>query len=209
MPPAPPHAPYRIETPRLVLRCWELADAPHLKTAVDASLETLRLWMPWAAEEPQTLEQKTALLEGFRARFLAGKDHIYGAWAPDGSAVLGGTGLHDRVGPGARETGYWVRVDAAGQGLATEMAAAMARVGFELLDLERMEIHCDTRNAPSAAIARKLGYTLASTDVGQAIVAGAGPGDQHVFTLAAADHPASPGAALAVQAFDADGQRLL
>lgn len=38
--------PYRIETARLVIRCYDRADAPLLKAAVDASVEHLRPWMP-------------------------------------------------------------------------------------------------------------------------------------------------------------------
>ena len=41
-----PPAPYRIETGRLVLRCYEPDDAPLLKEAVDASIEHLLPWMP-------------------------------------------------------------------------------------------------------------------------------------------------------------------
>src|ERR1700759_5294954 len=37
--------PYRIETERLVLRCWNPADAEALKEAVDASIEHLLPWM--------------------------------------------------------------------------------------------------------------------------------------------------------------------
>ena len=42
--------PYRIVTERLVLRCWEPRDAAALKEAVDASLDHLRPWMPWAQQ---------------------------------------------------------------------------------------------------------------------------------------------------------------
>src|SRR5262249_24384090 len=40
--------PYRIVTERLVLRCWEPSDAAALKEAVDASIDHLLPWMPWA-----------------------------------------------------------------------------------------------------------------------------------------------------------------
>ena len=53
MAPSPP--PYRIETDRLTIRCWEPRDAPLLKQAVDASLDHLRPWMPWARDEPTPL----------------------------------------------------------------------------------------------------------------------------------------------------------
>ena len=62
-----PPAPYRIETERLVIRCYEPRDASLLKEAIDSSLEHLRPWMPWAHQEPQTLEQKMELIRRFRA----------------------------------------------------------------------------------------------------------------------------------------------
>ena len=50
------------------MRCWEPRDAAAIKDAVDSSLEHLRPWLPWAHEEPQTLEQKVELLRMFRGR---------------------------------------------------------------------------------------------------------------------------------------------
>ena len=47
---------------RLVLRCWNPADAPLLKAAIDGSLEHLRPWMPWARHEPEALEAKVERL---------------------------------------------------------------------------------------------------------------------------------------------------
>jgi RimJ/RimL family protein N-acetyltransferase len=49
---------YRIHTQRLVLRCWHPTDAPLLKAAIDASLEHLRPWLPWAQYEPTDLHRK-------------------------------------------------------------------------------------------------------------------------------------------------------
>ena len=46
--------------------------------------------------------------------------------------MLGGMGLHTRVGPRAREIGYWIRKDAEGRGYVTEAVAALTRVGFEV-----------------------------------------------------------------------------
>jgi RimJ/RimL family protein N-acetyltransferase len=51
---------YRILTRRLILRCWEPTDAPELKRVVDANIEHLLPFMPWAAHEPTPLEDKIA-----------------------------------------------------------------------------------------------------------------------------------------------------
>ena len=77
--------------------------------------------------------------------------------------VLGGTGLHPRGGEGAREIGYWVRADQINKGYATEAAAALTRVGFEIEKLRRMGIHCDVDNVRSAAVPPKLGYMHEAT----------------------------------------------
>lgn len=153
----------RIQTPNLLLRCWGSADAPKLQEAIAASMEHLRPWMPWIAHEPESVERKQRRLDRFRRRFEQGRDFIYGAFDPSETKVLGGFGLHRRIGAGAAEIGYWVHVDHVGRGLGTEGAAAMVQVGFETLKLNRIEIHCDPRNVASAAIPPKLGFTLQVT----------------------------------------------
>lgn len=151
---------WRIETERLVLRPWHVEDAPALKAAIDASLEHLRPWMPWAEHEPVAVEEKAGMIEGWVAGFAAGGDLPYGMFARADARVLGSTGLHDRVEGNAREIGYWVHADFEGQGLVTEAAAALTRVGFEVMGLQRLEIHCDPRNVRSAAVPERLGYRL-------------------------------------------------
>jgi RimJ/RimL family protein N-acetyltransferase len=150
--------PYRIETERLVIRCWEPEDAPLLKEAVDSSLDHLRPWMPWARFEPQTLDEKLDLIRSFRGQFDLGTNFTYGLFDPDESQALGGSGLHPRGGEESLEIGYWIRADAIGRGLATELSAVLTRVGIEKSGLTRVDISVDPENERSLAIPRKLGY---------------------------------------------------
>jgi RimJ/RimL family protein N-acetyltransferase len=55
------------------------------------------------------------------------------------------------------EVGYVVSPAYAGRGLASEGAAAMLAIGFDVWGLHRMIGRCDVRNAASAAVLRKLG----------------------------------------------------
>jgi RimJ/RimL family protein N-acetyltransferase len=207
---AVPGPAYRIVTERLVVRCWEPADAPALKRAVDSSLEHLAAWLPWARREPTSLPEKVELLRRFRGRFDLGQDRAYAIFDREEREVLGGTGLHPRAGPGAFEIGYWTRADVGGRGYAREAAAALTRVAFELDAVRRVEIHCAPENVRSAAIPRRLGYAheatlrrpLPSDPDGPAV-------PLLVFTLFAEGYPGSAAADTGLEAFDAAGGRLL
>ena len=200
---------YRIETERLVVRCWEPRDAELLKHAIDSSLEHLRSWLPWAHGEPQSVAQKVALLRRFRGGFDLDQDFVYGVFDSAEARVLGGTGLHMRLGRRAREIGYWLRADAEGRGYMTEAVAALTRVAFEVDGVERVEIHCEPANERSAAVSRRLGYAHEATLRGRARDAHDRPRDVDVYTLFADAYGASPSAAAMVVAFDAVGAQLL
>ena len=178
-----------------------------LSAAIEASLDYLRPWMPWAAEEPKSLAKRVALLRRFRGQFDLGSDFVYGIFERDESAVVGGTGLHTRVGHDAFEVGYWVRIDRAGAGLATEATAALTRVAFELCDVERVEIRTDPANEPSRAIPRKLGFVEEARL--RRRLAYPEPRDVVVYSLFRDEFVASPAARARVEAYDAAGDRVL
>lgn len=190
-----PLPPRRIQTDRLVLRCWEPSDAPLLKSALELSLAHLRAWLPWAVDEPSDLEALQERLARFQREFLAGEGFVYGLFPSDESEVVGGCGLMPRIGPRALEIGYWIRVDRVHRGLATEATCALTLAGLVLPDVDRIEIHCDPANVASAAVPRKLGYRLRETLRQK----GSTPGGQDeaslVFELTDASHLACPGRA--------------
>ena len=203
-----PPAPYRIETARLVIRCYEPRDAPLLKEAVDSSLEHLQAWMPWALDEPQPLEQKQKLIELFRAAFDAGENFTYGIFDADETKLLGGTGLHPRVGPGGLEIGYWIRAGATRRGIATEASAVLTRVGLEVCDADRIEIRIEPRNRASLGVPRKLGFVEEAT-LRRRLPAREGRPlrDVTIFTMFGED--LDPALAPGLRAFDALGRQLL
>ena len=96
--------------------------------AVTESIEHLRPWMPWIAEEP--LHGRAAS----RAASPAGRplwdagDRVYGMFV--GDEVVGGCGLHARIGPGGLEIGYWVRAGRTGRGYATAASRLLTDIAF-------------------------------------------------------------------------------
>jgi RimJ/RimL family protein N-acetyltransferase len=204
-----PPPPYRIRTERLTLRCWEPGDAPLLKDAVDTSLDHLRPWMPWAAEEPKPVEEKADLLRTFRGRFDLDEDFVYGIFAPDEQEVIGGSGLHTRVGPRALEIGYWIRASRTGNGYAREATAALAKAAFRVCAVDRVEIRVDPANEASLRVPRALGFAEEAT-LRRRLPAGADDiaRDCVVFTLFSDDLEGSPVAQASVEVFDALGRAL-
>ena len=200
---------YDIHTRRLVIRCWQPSDAPRLKMAIDANIDHLRPWLPWAMQEPTDLQSKIDLLRRFRAEFDSSRDYVYGILNSDETKVLGGTGLHTRLGEGAREIGYWIHKNYTNQGLATETAAALTKVAFEIDQVDRVEIHCDPANDRSAAVPRKLGFVHEATLRRRDRTSADAPRDTMIWTLFASDFPSSPAAKAELQAFDAIGRRMI
>jgi RimJ/RimL family protein N-acetyltransferase len=201
--------PYVIRTERLTLRCWEPPDAPLLKDALDSSLDHLRPWMPWAAGEPTPVEEKAELLRGFRGRFDLGEDFVFGIFLRDESEVIGGSGLHTRVGPDALEIGYWIRASRIGRGYARETTAALTKAAFLVCGVERVEIRIDPANEASLRIPRALGFTQEATLRRRLPAAEGQPArDAVVFALFADELDGSPVAEATMDAYDVLGRSI-
>jgi RimJ/RimL family protein N-acetyltransferase len=192
--------PRRFTTERMVLRRYEREDAPLVKDAVDTSLEHLREFMDWAWEAPESTEIVANRLEWFGGVFDRGDDFVYGLFTPDGSELVGGAGLHPRVGPRALEIGYWIRASRLREGLATEAAGGLTRVAFEQCGVERIEIHIDPANAASLGVPARLGFVREAVLRKRLppVVAGGERRDEVVFSLLDEEYFASPCAAVSV-----------
>ena len=199
---------YRITTPRLLIRCYNPTDAFMLADSVTESLDHLLPWMPWATAEPEPLSMKVERLRRMRSNFDLNIDYVYGIFDLEDTRLLGGTGLHTRLGPDALEIGYWIHKDFINQGYATEASAALTRVAFEVHNVQRVEIHCSVENAASASVPRKLGFTCEGT-LRERSFAHGHTSDQLVWSLFAQDYPQSPAQKQTCAAFDAANRSLL
>jgi RimJ/RimL family protein N-acetyltransferase len=165
--------------------------------------------MPWARNEPKSLDAEVSWLRSVRADFDLGKNFAYGILDPDDTTVLGAGGLHPRVGPQALEIGYWIHVSRVGKGYATEAAGAWTRVAFEVEGVRRVEIHCDPTNERSAAVPRKLGFTHEATLRGRSLTADGEERDSMIWSMVRDEYPGKAVAQAPLEAYDALGRRLL
>jgi len=149
-----------LEASPLNLVRWRPEVVDEVLEAVRASFADLQLWMHWAQTMPTRQQQQEALTEG-AAAFDAGTEFGFLFRETATGELVGGGGVHRRVGPGAVEIGYWVRSDRHNRGYATRATRAMTDATFtHLADVDRIEIHMDRANNASARIPEKLGYRL-------------------------------------------------
>lgn len=127
--------------------------------AVNSSLEHLRPWMAWAAE-PATEAGLASFFAAAEALWDQCRDFGFSIVDGPGEQVLGGCGLHARLGGSGLEIGYWVRADRISRGLATQAARALTGAAFSIEGIELVRIQCDPRNIPSGRVPAKLGYEL-------------------------------------------------
>lgn len=158
----------RVPSGTFHLRRYVAADVEPLGRAVAASVDHLRPFMPWAADEPLPPERRLELFAAWDAEHAAGRSAIFGMFA-DG-AVLGGCGLHRRREgrPDIVEIGYWVHVDHTRQGVASAAASALTDAAFAIATTNVVEILHEPGNLASRGVPAKLGFT----DHGESIVRG-------------------------------------
>jgi RimJ/RimL family protein N-acetyltransferase len=74
--------------------------------------------------------------------FDAGTDFDFLLRESATGALVGGSGVHRRVGPGTVGIGYWVRTDRHNRGYATRATEATTDAAFSYIaDVDRVEIH--------------------------------------------------------------------
>lgn len=166
-----PPEPFRIrfESERLLIRAYQLDDAPALFDAVSTSREHLLPWMPWAreghADPDASAHYITSQIMALRDR--TGFTNVgIGIFERTSGRLIGGTGVHGvHRDTACAETGYWIRSSATGRGYCTEATAAVISWAFRPqpeggLSLRRIVIYCSAANGASRRIPEKLGLRL-------------------------------------------------
>ncbi len=199
---------YRIETQRLVVRCYQPSDAQLLANSVTESLEHLKPWMPWAHNEPEPFQKKIDRLKRARGNFDLGRDYTYGLFNIEENKLIGGTGLHTRLGEQELEIGYWIHKDYIKQGYAAEATSALIKTAFEIIKIHRIEIHCDPANIASASVPRKLGFTHEGTLRAKMFFLDHWR-DTMIWGLLETEYANSPASKAQIKVFDANGRAVL
>ena len=128
-----------------------LEDAEAVAAAVQASLDTLSAWMPWAtpAYDAESARQwiRTAQRPGV---------HGLSIRLADGT-IIGSCGLQSHDVPNrCTELGYWIGSTYTGNGYATRASRLLIAHAFETLDVHRVTILVSVQNDRSQRVAERL-----------------------------------------------------
>ncbi len=144
-----------------VLRLLEERHARTLFVAVEREREHLRPWLPWV-DATRTEEDTLSFIRSVLEQFAENRGFTAGIWS--GTRLVGTIGMQRIDWINRRvEIGYWLGREYEGRGIVTDACRAVLTHLFHELELHRVEIRCATGNARSAAIAKRLGFTLDGT----------------------------------------------
>jgi RimJ/RimL family protein N-acetyltransferase len=143
--------------PLLHLRLYGPDDVETLFQAVHESWPELSRWLPWCHADYDR-DESVAWIESREAAWVNGEEYSFAIADPATGRLLGGCGLNQFDHMRRRANlGYWVRSSETGRGLATMATQLLARFGFEVLRLERIEIVTAIGNQASQRVAEKAG----------------------------------------------------
>ena len=197
----------RVETERLRLRYWTPEDAGLAERALEKNRVHLAPWLPWANSPPETPEAQRLRLARWRELCVQGLDYIWAVFDVRGERLIGGCEMHPRCGEGGLEIGYWIDVDELRRGLATELASALVRIGIQVAQANRIEIHTDVEHEVSARIPRKLGFTEEGVLRERIYFPDGRRRDKRVFSLLDREYPNSPATRVKLAYLDSDERR--
>jgi RimJ/RimL family protein N-acetyltransferase len=147
---------YPVRTGRLELRPLTSADIDALLT-YRGRADVCR-FLPFEPMTRARLVERVAGDLGATELAEPGRSLTLGACLADTGQLIGDVVLFYRSAEhAAGELGYVFTPEVSGQGYATEAAAAVLGLAFEVLDLHRVIARLDARNDPSARLAERLG----------------------------------------------------
>ncbi len=149
-----------LETARLILRPFTLADAPEVQRLAnnrEIAATTLSIAHPY---EDGMAER---WISSHQAKFEQGTQIHFAITRRMDGALLGNILLYLTPRHQQAELGYWIGQPYWNEGYTSEAAEAVLAYAFTVLDLHRVVAHHLTRNPASGRVLQKIGMTYEGT----------------------------------------------
>lgn len=152
--------PSEFYTERLIIRMPKPGDGKVVFDAIQASLDELKPWMPFAQKEQYEEETEINIRDSY-VKFIKREDLRLLIFHKETGDFIASSGLHriDWSVP-KFEIGYWIDTRYSGKGYITEAVKGISKFAFSDLKARRIEIRCDSKNDKSRKVPERLGFSL-------------------------------------------------
>jgi ribosomal-protein-alanine N-acetyltransferase len=154
--------PSRIESPRLLLRQFEIRDAEEFYMLEQQSLQLhLAPYSPVRvapATNQEGIRNMRELLRTTTERWEDGLDHRFAIILKESGAIIGQIGITNIIRNVAQSAfiGYWIGNQFLNRGYATEALVLALHYSFEFAKLHRVSLWIAPDNAPSLRMVEKI-----------------------------------------------------
>lgn len=155
-----------LETERLLLRRYRVADATVVSEAIEESRPSLEAWTPNIATRRNAAEVAVGLASLERA-WAASRKLVYGVFERPPGRFVGEVGMYaiDWQAQVA-EVGIWLRSAATGRDYGRQAYAAIIQHALDHLGFHVLEAFVNPANKRSRRLVERVGFRLASTTPG-------------------------------------------
>ena len=155
--------PNQYESRRLILRTPLDGDGSITFPAIQETRTSLNQWIT-TLTVPQSVEEAEESLRAARADLLLRRSIRLLIFRQDSGEFVGEAQFTRFNWDVPRcEIGYWVRKSMQKQGFMTEAIIRMTDIGFDVLNMSRLEMRFGQGNQAGFRVAEKAGYTLEGT----------------------------------------------
>ncbi|MDT8862790.1 GNAT family N-acetyltransferase [Alkalihalobacillus sp. MEB130] len=152
--------PTEFYSERLLIRMPKPGDGKVVCEAIQASLNELKPWMPFAQNEQSEQETEINVRSAY-VKFINREDLRFHVFLKDTGEFIASSGLHRINWEVPKfEIGYWIDSRYSGKGYITEAVQEISHFAFTELRARRIEIRCDSKNEKSRKVPERLGFDL-------------------------------------------------
>jgi RimJ/RimL family protein N-acetyltransferase len=142
---------------KILLRPYKMSDADSVYQAIRESIKEVGAWLPFAHEN-YAIKETRDYLKKRKPEWKKGINYDFGIFDAKDGTFIGGCGINaiSKIGRYAN-LGYWVRTSRVGKGIAPTATRLLAKWGFDVLKLNRIEVVVAVGNEKSLRAAVKAG----------------------------------------------------
>ncbi|XUX00405.1 MAG: GNAT family protein [Dehalogenimonas sp.] len=141
----------------ITLRPLRMSDALEVMLAVQETMDSLRLWMPWAHPD-YSIAESEGWIKNATKSWSEGSAYEFAITDAQDGSFIGGCGLnHINTIDKVANLGYWVRSSRQRHWAASRATKLLIKFGIDELKFNRIEILAAVENTASRKTAEKAG----------------------------------------------------